>query len=103
MHLVQVLLPLNDPEGRPFGPSVYAAVRQELTGRFGGMTAYASAPAKGLWKDDDGEVARDDIVVFEVMVDHIDTGWWSDYGERLRHEFDQDELVVRALPMQLLR
>jgi hypothetical protein len=98
MHLVQVLLPLYNPQGDPFGGDLFAAVRLQLTERFGGVTAYARAPAKGLWKDADGEVARDDIVVYEVMTDELDTGWWSGYRERLRMRFEQEDLVIRALP-----
>ena len=36
MHLIEILLPLNDNSGRPFAPEKYAAVRQHLTERFGG-------------------------------------------------------------------
>jgi hypothetical protein len=98
MHLVQVLLPVYDNDGDPFGGDLFAAVRLALTEKFGGVTAYARAPAKGLWKDEDGQVARDDVVVYEVMVDELDTGWWGAYRERLRQQFAQEELVIRALP-----
>ena len=40
MHLVEILLPLNDNNGRPFAAEKYAAVRQHLTERFGGLTAF---------------------------------------------------------------
>jgi hypothetical protein len=39
-HLIQILLPLSDNEGRRFPPAAYARVRSELTERFGGMTAF---------------------------------------------------------------
>jgi hypothetical protein len=102
MHLVQILLPLYDNRGDAFNPELYAAVRVELTERFGGVTAYARAPARGMWKDDDGSVARDDVVVYEVMVDQLDEAWWAAQRERLRTRFDQDELIVRSLPCQRL-
>jgi hypothetical protein len=98
MHLVQVLLPLYDNDGDPFGRDLLAEVRLLLTGKFGGVTTYARAPAKGLWQDEDGNVARDDVVVYEVMVDELDTGWWGAYRESLRQQFAQEELVIRALP-----
>jgi len=31
MHLVEILLPLNDNSGRPFGAEKYAAIRPHLT------------------------------------------------------------------------
>jgi hypothetical protein len=49
MHLVEILLPLNDNRGRPFAPEKYPAVRQHLTERFGGLTAFTRSPAQGGW------------------------------------------------------
>jgi hypothetical protein len=102
MHLVQILLPLFDNEGRPFAREHYAHVRHELTERFGGLTAFTRAPAEGLWKDDEGETAHDDVVVFEVMVRRIDRGWWRDYRHVLEREFRQDVIVIRAQDIELL-
>lgn len=100
-YLVQLLLPVQDNEGRPFGEDVLGPTRQELIDRFGGVTAYLRAPARGLWQGDDG-VDRDDIVIFEVMVEELDRSWWGRYREQLRQRFRQDELVVRALSMDRL-
>jgi hypothetical protein len=41
MHLVEILLPLNDNSGQPFGAGKYAAVREHLAERFGGLTAFS--------------------------------------------------------------
>ncbi|WP_027483348.1 hypothetical protein [Deinococcus pimensis] len=101
-HLVQLLLPLYDREGRAFPGERYAEVAGELTGRFGGLTAYSRAPATGLWKPDEGRTVRDDVVVFEVMTDELDRAWWADYRETLRRRFAQDELVVRAHEVERL-
>ncbi len=100
-YLVQLLLPVQDNEGRPFGDEVHRATRRELVDRFGGVTAYLRAPARGLWKGDGG-LDRDDIVILEVMVDDLDRPWWQQYRETVRQRFRQDELVVRALSMDLL-
>jgi hypothetical protein len=51
MFLVRILLPLHDAAGDPFPAGHYGAVRDELTARFGGMTAHSRAPAEGLWDD----------------------------------------------------
>jgi hypothetical protein len=45
MHLVEILLPLNDNSGRPFRTEKYAEVREHLTERFGGLTAFSRSPA----------------------------------------------------------
>lgn len=46
MHLVQILLPLYDNDGRRFPTSHYESLRAELTERFGGLTSYSRAPAR---------------------------------------------------------
>lgn len=101
MHLVQLLLPLKDQDGKPFPRSTYRRVRDELTDRFGGLTAYTRAPAEGLWDAGD-DVEHDDIVVYEVMVPDLDRAWWSEYRKGLERDFDQDELVARAQVIERL-
>ena len=91
MHLVQLLLPRYDEE-----------VSRELTQRFGGMTAYARAPAKGEWRPAPGETVHDDIVVYEVMVETLERDWWSAYRRLLEQRFDQEELVVRTHAIERL-
>ena len=103
MHLVQILLPLQGPGGRAFPRDQYARVAGELTDRFGGMTAYARAPASGLWQEEgSGATQREDIVVYEVMVDDLDANWWAGYRRELEQRFAQQELVVRAQEMRRL-
>lgn len=104
-HLVQLLLPLNDNRGTPIPKARFDEVKVQLVERFGGLTAYSQAPASGLWKDGDEagtEPVHDQIVVFEVMVDALDAAWWSQYRRELAARFGQEELVVRAHPIELL-
>ena len=102
MHLVQILLPLYDDEGRAFGRDALVRVREELTERFGGVTAYLRSPAEGAWREPGGEVDRDDVVILEVMADALDRAWWAEYREALEARFRQDEVVVRAMGMERL-
>jgi hypothetical protein len=97
MYLIQLLLPVYDNHKQPFDRAHFRAVRQELTDRFGGVTAFLRSPALGLWKDDDDKVSRDDVVMFEVMTEELDESWWADYRQTLEQKFKQEELVVRAL------
>jgi len=48
MHLVQILLPIDDRAGKALPSALFDEVRRELVDRFGGLTAYTRAPAKGL-------------------------------------------------------
>ena len=102
MYLVQLLLPLYDNEGHAFEASEYVRLRAELADRFGGVTAYTRAPARGVWKDDAGETTRDDIVIFEVMTADLDHAWWAAFRKELEERFRQDTLIVRALTSTVL-
>lgn len=102
MFLVQLLLPLYDNDGRGFPAEYYDSVRRTLTERFGGLTAYSRAPAQGLWSDDEGPLKRDDIVVYEVMTDALDRGWWRAFRQQLQDQFAQEELVVRSQRIERL-
>jgi len=102
MHLVQLFLPLYDNEGEPLPRELHARVRRELVERFGGLTAYTRAPARGLWQEDEGEPVRDDLVIYEVMTDALDADWWSGYRADLEGRFRQEALVVRAQEIRLL-
>lgn len=99
MHLVQLLLPVYDNEGRRVPDDKFAEVRRELTAEFGGVTAYLRSPATGLWQRPSGEVDRDEMVMFETMVDRLDLGWWRKYRGELEGRFSQDVIVARALPI----
>ena len=101
MYLIQILLPLFDNDGTHFEPALYADTRRELTERFGGLTAFSRAPAEGLWQDD-GHTKHDDIIVFEVMAEGVDTEWWRVYRKTLEARFKQDMMVVRAQMVSLL-
>jgi hypothetical protein len=102
MYLVQILLPLYTNERQLFPDDAFVKVRETLTERFGGVTAYQRSPALGHWKQTDVVIVRDDIVVFEVMLETLDRTWWSGYREQLRQAFAQDKLIVRALPFEHL-
>ena len=102
MHVVEIFLPLRDGEGKPFPRDALDRVRHELTERFGGVTAHLRAPAAGAWKDDEGDVARDDVVIVEVMDDDADRAWWADYRRALESRFRQDEIVIRATEFERL-
>ena len=101
MFLVEILLPLYDNEGRRFAAEEFDRVRDELAGRFGGVTAFRRSPAEGIWKDG-GETSLDRIVVFEVMADSLERAWWREYREGLERRFRQERLVARATSFEEL-
>jgi hypothetical protein len=101
VHLVEILLPLNDNDGHPFAPEKFESVRETLTRAFGGLTSFTRAPAEGLNKNK-GKTERDDIIVLEIMTEHLDRKWWEAYRKTLEKEFSQDEIVIRASTIERL-
>ena len=102
MYLIELFLPLYDNRGEALPRSHFNAVRTELTERFGGLTAFTRAPAVGLWKDDEDQTRRDEIVIYEVMTERVDRAWWRDYRERLENRFQQEQIVIRATDIEPL-
>lgn len=98
---MQWLLPLRDNHGVRFPQGLFAQVREELTEAFGGVTAYPHSPALGLWEDE-GEVQRDELVLFEVLVDRFDPEWWCAYRDRLCRRFRQEAIQLRIIPCGVL-
>jgi hypothetical protein len=101
MHLIQILLPLADNAGHAFPGDVLQAIQTELSQRFGGLTAYSRAPAKGVWTQSGGQ-QEDDIIIVEVMAETLDERWWRDFRRRLEERLGQEELVIRAQEMRTL-
>ena len=102
MYLVQLLLPLYDNSNIRFGPQIFDHVRQELTDRFGGVTAFLRSPGEGFWRIAEHAINRDDVVIFEVMTDELDHPWWVQYRRDLEQRFRQIELVIRASSIERL-
>ena len=96
MHLIQMLLPIHDERNQKFPDSQFNTVREDLTKHFGGVTAFVRSPAVGLWKKDDEELNRDEVVMFEVMADQLDEDWWATYRKQLQEQFRQDEVLIWA-------
>ncbi len=45
---------------------------------------------------------RDDVLMVEVVTETFDRAWWGEYAEILAQRFGQDEMHVRAMPIELL-
>lgn len=102
MRLIQILLPLYDNAEQPFPKRLFDQVRQELTDNFGGVTIYLRSPAVGAWESESGAVCRDDVILVEVMVQTIDSAWWSTYRQELERRFSQDRILIRATDVDVL-
>ena len=101
MYLFQILLPQADNSGQPFSREDFDNVKEELAGRFEGVTAYLQAPAEGLWRQGTRSDS-DDIVIFEVMVEQIDLPDWHSRRRGLEQRFRQDRVIIRYMQMDLV-
>ena len=102
MHLVQILLPIYDNDGQAFGQALYLKVKTVFTEKFGGVTAYVTAPAEGAWQGPSGASRHDQIVIFEVMTVRLDRSWWRKMRGELARTFRQEQLVIRTNPIETL-
>jgi hypothetical protein len=96
-HLVQILLPMSPHSDK----GKFEQLARELTRRFGGVTSFIRAPAEGRWSSD-GVTELDDITVIEVMTESIDRNYWSELRKKLEQDFNQEEIVIRSQPLDLL-
>jgi hypothetical protein len=102
VYIIQLLLPLYTNEGEQLPKSLFEKVSVQLTEKFGGLTSFTRSPAVGLWKENEEKTVRDEIVIYEVMTDTLDTSWWQTYRNQLCTLFKQEEMVIRASSIHLL-
>lgn len=95
MKLVQLFLPAFYPDKEPASLRQLLELRNELADKFGGITTYTRSPAQGLWKETEEKTVKDDIIIYEVLVERMDLFWWRTLKQRLEAEFRQDEIMIR--------
>lgn len=100
MFLVQILLPLADNQGQPFGRGAFEKVKDGLAEKFDGVTAFTQSPGEGLWTEGSGKT-EDDVVVFEVMVESLDHAQWTRLKGELERDFRQEKVIIRHIEMGL--
>jgi hypothetical protein len=102
MYLVQILLPKYGKDRTPLLHTTFDAIREELVGKFGGLTAYTQSPAEGIWNPDANTRHLDEIIMIEVMVAELDPTWWANYRKTLESRLQQESVVIRSIAMQIL-
>jgi hypothetical protein len=100
--LIQIFLPLYDNVGKSFPPDEYKHIQLLLTEKFNGVTVYQRAPAKGLWKEDETSIVRDDLVIYEVVAETLEQSFWTALKDRLLKQFRQEAIMIRCAEIQLL-
>jgi len=103
MELIQIFIPTNDREGRSFPPEHFEDLKKELTDQFDGVTIYAHAPARGIWKPETGSEQADNMVIYETLVQELDIDYWTGLKSRMEATFQQDEIMMRYFTVAVVK
>jgi len=92
MYVVELFL----PAGGAATDVELTKLRVLLTEKFGGVTAFARAPAQGAWRTPGtGRVEQDNIIIVEVMTETLDREWWAKLKAELERDLKQKQILIR--------
>ena len=90
--ITQILLPKRDNSGRLFVRDAYRAFHARMIRRYGGWTR--KGQAEGAWLSPAGQLYTDEHWVYEIGHQRRDLRFWEAEKERLKAEFDQEEVWI---------
>jgi hypothetical protein len=90
--ITQVLLPKRDNLGRPFARRHFDAFHSRMIRAYGGWTR--KGQAEGAWLSPSGKLYAEEHWVYEVGHARRDVRFWEAEKERLKTEFDQEEIWI---------
>ena len=90
--ITQVFLPMRDSLGRRFGAGRYEGFHARMMRRFTGWTR--KGMAQGAWLSGAGEFCADEHWVHEIVHRGRHRRFWQAEKERLKVEFEQDEIWI---------
>ena len=100
--LIQIFLPRADNKGQPFPGDFFKRISLELNECFGGVTIYQQTPVTGLWKDDEQDTVKDELIIYEVMAEKMDPDFWEPFRKKLEHQLRQESILIRSYQIQVL-
>ncbi|QDW26287.1 inorganic diphosphatase [Pedobacter sp. KBS0701] len=96
--LIQLFLPLTNSRS---ADQKLKALEQKLIKNFGGLSIYAQNPVLGSWREK-GQLEKDKMMVFEVMVPLVDQKFWKKLKTSLEKQFRQKEILIRSLDIGMI-
>ncbi|WP_419418505.1 hypothetical protein ACNVED_08030 [Legionella sp. D16C41] len=102
MQLIELFLPIYDNKNKKFPNELFKQTYDELIDKFGGLTAYTRAPMQGFWQKENDQIVQDELIIYEIMDKHFSSNWWRNYRACLEKRFQQEKLIIRTYPIELL-
>jgi hypothetical protein len=90
--ITQVLLPKRNNLGRRFSADAFREFHARMIERYGGWTR--KGQAEGAWLSSAGQLYTDEHWVYEFGHLRRDLAFWAEEKERLKTEFDQEEIWI---------
>lgn len=90
--ITQILLPKRDNLGRLHRKKLFAAFHARMIQKFSGWTR--KGQAEGAWLGVTGNLYKDEHWVYEVGHARQELRFWLEEKERLKEEFDQEEIWI---------
>ena len=90
--ITQILLPKVDNLGRRIPRDRFSEFQRRLLRKFGGWTR--KGQAEGAWLSPEGTIYSDEHWVYEVGHERRQLTFWREEKERLKEEFDQEEIWI---------
>ncbi len=88
--ITPILLPKRDNLGRPLPKSAYRPFHVRMLRRYQGWTR--KGIAEGAWLSPAGDSYADEHWIYEIGHSQPDLRFWQAEKERLKTEFDQEEI-----------
>jgi hypothetical protein len=90
--LTQVLLPKGDNLGHPFRPEQYSGFHARMIQHFGGWTR--KGQVEGAWLSPSGTLFAEEHWLYEIGRARRSLRFWQAEKERLKAEFEQEEIWI---------
>lgn len=101
MKLIQLLVPLNDNNGKQYPVKMHEDIKDKLIKKHGGVTAFTQSPAEGVW--DSGQDRQiDQNILYEVMTDNFEKDWWTNFITELETRLHQEKIILRWFEISVL-
>ncbi|MFC2011027.1 hypothetical protein ACFLUR_01900 [Chloroflexota bacterium] len=92
--IYEIYLPLTYNDGSLIEEEKFSLTRNELVGRFGGLTnTPPGLPLQGWWHSPQG-VVEDNIVIWRVVTPDDDDIFLREYQRTLEQRFIQDKVYI---------